>query len=118
MNIIFGTENADLARDKYTVLELDTFQFPDNGPTITAYCTVEKIKFDQMPVVESMIRLHNDLITQYGHRNWSTCLDLISRLRGFWNEELDSFYDDLELRIQQHIESPPESDWSPIIVKN
>jgi hypothetical protein len=118
MHIIFGKEQADKLDEKYTVLQLDTFKFPNDGPIMTAYCTVEKIKFDQMPMVDSMSNLHGDLITQYAQRNWHSCLELIDRLHGFWNGEVDSFYDDLRLRIQQYIETPPGPDWSPTILKD
>ncbi len=117
MHIIFGKENAQLAQHKYTILELDTFRFPNNGPEITAYCTVEKIKFDHMPLVENMTRLHQDLIKNYAQRNWATCLDLIGTLQGFWNGEVDSFYQDMHTRLNEFMQNPPPADWSPIIQK-
>ena len=46
MNIIFGDNVAELAREKYTVLELDTFLV--DGQTATAYAIVEKIPLLEM----------------------------------------------------------------------
>ena len=117
MNIIFGKENADRVEDKYTVLELDTVQVGEHGPAITAYCVVENMKFDEIPMIESMQALHQDLVTKYQSRNWTTCLQIIKRLRGFWNGELDSYYDTLELRIQQLLEQLPDDSWTPVIQK-
>ena len=37
MNIIFGTEQAEKLRERFTVLELDTFTFGNGGPDVTAY---------------------------------------------------------------------------------
>ena len=43
MNIIFGTEMAQQAQDRYTVLELDTFNLMPTDQVITAYCLVESV---------------------------------------------------------------------------
>lgn len=117
MNIIFGKEHADNLADKYTVLELDTIRFPNNGPEITTYCVVEKINFNNVPMLESMTKLHQSLMTNYRQRNWSTCQEIVSKLIGFWNGELDTFYEDLLKRITTYQENDPGPDWSPVLIK-
>lgn len=115
MNIIFGKEHADRLKNKYTVLELDTVQVAGTEDTVTAYCIVENIDLDDLPMVESMQNLHQDLIVKYQSRNWSTCLELIRRLRGFWNGELDSYYDTLQQRVENLLEEHPGANWSPVV---
>ena len=116
MHIIFGKEQATELATKYTVLELDTFEF-DSGAVVTAYCTVETIPLEELVNLEQTTKQHADLIINYGLRNWSGCLTAIADLRGKWRGELDTFYQDLESRIHSYVLSPPPADWTPIIAK-
>jgi hypothetical protein len=115
MNIIFGAEQAEKLRERFTVLELDTFSFGINGPEITAYCVVEGIPMDKLPLVESWQQLHRALLTNYQQRNWTYCNTLIEQLMGTWNSEMDSFYNEINNRITRLIEENPGEDWTPVI---
>ena len=115
MNIIFGIEQAEKLRERFTVLELDTFTFGTNGPNVTAYCVVEGISLDKLPLVESWQRLHEALIKNYQQRNWTYCGTLIEQLTGAWNSEMLSFYDEIQSRIDRLILENPGNDWTPVI---
>lgn len=117
MNIIFGKEQADALANKYTVLELDTIQFGENGSIITAYCTVENIPFDELPESEQRKIQHQHLLLNYRGRAWEDCLTAIDELTGKWGGELDSFYSNLKSRIENFIINPPSADWTPVIQK-
>jgi hypothetical protein len=117
MNIIFGKENAERLKEKYTVLELDTIKFGNTDSAATAYCIIEDMNFDEIPMIESMQTLHADLIVKYQSKNWTTCLEIIKRLQGFWNGELDSYYTVLQQRVENLLEDPPGPEWSPVIQK-
>lgn len=118
MNIIFGSEQAKELSNKYTVLELDTFQIGLQGPTVTAYCTVESIPIEELAQLESTVNQHLHLMINYRLKNWADCIKGIDALKGKWRGELDSFYQDLESRVKVLIENPPPADWSPIIIKD
>ena len=115
MNIIFGTEQANKLREKFTVLELDTFSFGINGPEITAYCVVEGIPLDKLPLIQSWQQLHQALIKNYQQRNWNYCNTLIDQLTGAWNLEMDSFYNEIGNRIARLIDENPGEEWTPVI---
>jgi hypothetical protein len=100
MNIIFGTQMAQQAKDRYTVLELDTLNLVPTGETVTAYCLVETVPITEMPAVTSLQDLHSNLMTEYRKQNWRYCEDAIAHLTGKWHGELDSFYTELYQRIQ------------------
>lgn len=117
MHIIFGKEQADELSNKYTVLELDTFQFGKSGPVVTAYCTIETVPLEELATLESTKNQHRDLMINYNLKNWSACLNAIKELQGKWLGELDTFYQDLENRVQGYVIMPPPEDWSPIIQK-
>ena len=100
MNIIFGTEMAEQAKERYTVLELDTFNLLPTDQVITAYCLVETVPIEEMPAIESLKDLHSNLMAEYRKRNWHYCEDAIAHLTGKWHSELNSFYTELYQRIQ------------------
>jgi len=117
MNIIFGDEQATQLAEKYTVLALDTFKFGQDGPHMTAYCVVENLSLAELPMVDSLQKLHSDLIANYKNKQWNYCGQVINRLRGSWSGELDTFYDELQKRIEQYKENDPGEHWSPVIEK-
>lgn len=117
MHIIFGKQQAEELSQKYTVLELDTFQLGENGPLVTAYCAVETIPLEELPLLSQNKILHEHLLINYRGRAWNDCLLAVQNLTGKWRGELDSFYQDLSSRAQLFIDNPPPADWSPVILK-
>jgi hypothetical protein len=114
MNIIFG-EALDTIPDNYVVLELDTFVLPPDHKTVTSYCVVEKIALQDFPVLESYKKVHADLIQAYRDQNWEYCEHAIKGLLGRWNGEVDSFYDNLFVRVQELKTNPPSEEWTGYI---
>ena len=115
MNIIFG-EAAESVTDNYTKLELDTIKVA--GKTFTAYCLIESISLGDFPMLENNITMHGELMKQYRLRNWDFCLSNIKLLKGRWNGEVDSFYNELESRIEKYKQNPPCHGWDGIVEKN
>jgi hypothetical protein len=116
MNIIFKDNTANLDQ-KYTVLDLDTFRFPD-GSLHTACCVVENIPITELPQTDSLKQLHANLIKNYGIRDWNYCEQAVEQLMGKWGGELDSFYQDLISRIQLLKTHTLDDSWSPVIPKS
>jgi hypothetical protein len=115
MNIIFGDNIAELAREKYTVLELDTFVIEDRDQTATAYAMVEKIPLLEMTTLSHYQDLHDNLMREYRKRNWKYCEDAMGHLRGRWGTELDSFYSELHQRIQNLKTQSLDDSWTGAI---
>lgn len=118
MNIIFGSEQVDNLRDKYTVLELDTIRVIPGDYTDTAYAIVETIPIQDLPRLSFQIELHKNLMTNYRKRDWNFCSQAIENLIGAFGNELDSFYEDLQTRINNYKENDPGDNWDPTIIKN
>ena len=115
MNIIFGnTHNLD---SKHIVLELDTIRIGINGPEQTAYCVVENIPFQEMPIVESLKESHQTLINEYRAQNWSKCERIIEQLTGMWGGEVDTFYEELSKRISLLKTQTLDESWTGVIIK-
>jgi hypothetical protein len=118
MNIIFGDNIAELAREKYTVLELDTLVMSGRDQTATAYALVEKIPLEEMATLDQFKDLHHNLLKEYRKRNWKYCEDAIEHLKGRWNAELDTFYNELHERVQTLKTQSLDDNWTGMIVKS
>ena len=117
MNIIFGDDAAKELKNKYTVLELDTVRIQLDGRKFTAYAVVESIAIDDLPLVEGWTNLHQSLMTNYRKRDWNFCEQAIEQLSGKWGNELDTFYLELQSRINNYKDIDPGMDWDPTIQK-
>jgi hypothetical protein len=116
MNIIFGN-HVEKVQDRFTVLELDSFDIGNTGTVVTAWCVLDQIPLTEMSLVEPLIKVHQDLMIQYQAQNWNFCKDALKQLYSRWNGEVDSFYSDLESRVNHYIENPPGLDWTGRLVK-
>lgn len=117
MNIIFGRENALSLGEKYTVLELDTIKLP-NGQQVTAFCAVENIPITDMPKIDSMRSLHENLLINYRKKDWNYCTQALEHLIGFWGQELDTFYMNISSRIASYTEQDPGEGWDGVLDKS
>ena len=114
MNIIIGKENVEPIKDKYIVLELDTITVEGKEP-FTAYCVVDSIPSLDLNVTKSYTDLHTSLMENYRKRDWNFCEQAVEQLMGFWNKELDSFYEDINARIQDYKTNDPGPEWTGFI---
>lgn len=115
MNIILGKENAELAQDKYIVLELDQIKVQGTEDPVQAYCLVDRVPIERVPMIDQFRELHNKMMQNYRRRNWKFCQDALEHLVGQWNGEVDTFYLDLDKRIKQYQENGVEDTWDGII---
>jgi len=116
MNIIFK-ENLPGTEQKYTVLDLDTFAFPD-GSLHTACCVVENIPITELASTQNLKELHDNLIKNYALKNWNYCEQAIEHLMGKWGGEVDSFYAEFKTRIGRLKTQDLDDSWSPVIPKS
>ncbi len=117
MYIIFGDDQVANMREKYSVLELDNFRIGPQGPIVKAYAVVENISIPDLPLVESWTNLHENLITYYRKKDWNFCEQAIEQLVGAWGSELDSFYAEIQSRVNNYKENAPDEDWDWVIEK-
>lgn len=116
MNIIFGDAVKNIPNN-YTVLELDTFRILPGGRLVTSYCLIENIPLSEFPFLETNKKTHQALMEEYRKRNWTFCSQAIAALTGAWNREADSFYKELQTRIDDFAKNPPPADWDGAVVK-
>ena len=108
MDIIFGRENAERLREKYTVLDLETVE--KDGVSLEVFCLIpgEKIGITDLPQLDNWIKLHNDFLNGYHKKEYGYCRQAIEHLTGKFGGELDSFYEEILKRINST--EAPKSD--------
>ena len=101
MEIIFGRENAEKLREKYTVLDLETVTMQD-GNSIEVFCLIpaDKIGLPDLPQLESWVKLHHEFLAGYHKKEYDYCKQCIEHLRGKFSGEVDTFYDEILRRIE------------------
>ena len=117
MNIIFRSDLVAEIADRYTVLELDTLLFSGSSTPITAYCLIETVGLEEYVTLDRFRELHNNMMKNYRLKNWKYCEDALEHLMGKWRGELNSFYDDVAIRIKEYKEADPGENWAGIIEK-
>lgn len=117
MNILFNASVTDYMADHYILLELDTFRRADETETVTAYCLVEKPAFDELVNIQAYKKTHADVIKYYKQQHWDYCEQAIQGLVGHWGGELDTFYQDLLVRVKTYKEIDPGPEWDGVIVR-
>ena len=100
MDIIFGRENAEKLREKYTVLDLETVE--KDGHSIEVFCLIggDKISIGDLPQFEQWITLHNDFLHGYQTQQYDYCRQCIDHLTGKFGGEVDTFYEEILKRIE------------------
>ena len=100
MQLIFGRENAEKLRDRYTVLELETLE--KDGISLEVFCLIpgEKIGIPDLPQLENWTKLHNDFLYGYHTQQYQYCRQCIEHLMGKFGGEVDSFYQEILKRIE------------------
>lgn len=110
MNIIFGQAVYDQLVANHTLLELDTFTHPETLEKTTAYCVLDAASLNTEALfnLDKYTEIHAALMSNYKKQNYRFCHQAIEALRGAWGGQLDSFYDELEQRITNTLETSHE----------
>ena len=92
MNIIFSRQVADELKQKYTVLELETFEV--EGKILETFCVVppEAISMQDLPVLTKQVELHEQFVLHLKKKDYTFCRSAAEHLLGKFGGELDSFY--------------------------
>lgn len=106
MNIIFGRENAERLREKYTVLDLEILE--KDGVSLEVFCLIpaEKIALPDLPQLENWVNLHNDFLHGYETKQYNYCRQCIEHLMGKFGGEVDTFYEEILKRIDSEENNP------------
>ena len=117
MHIILGKSNARDLEVKYTVLELDMIKFDREKPPEPAFVVLENIPLEELSELDHYTHLHAKLVENYRKKNWNFCEQAIEHLLGRWGQSVDSFYQELRIRVDKYKKQDPGEDWDYTIHK-
>lgn len=102
MQIVFNREVAEQLRERYTVLELETFKAGLDETEVTAFCVVpaEKLAFIDL---EQQTENHVAYLTALNNKQWATVVGFYDTVRGMFGGELDSFYSETVSRANLYL---------------
>jgi len=115
MNILLEPDITEEIKEKYLLLELDSFRVAESSQPIRAYCLVEFIQPDDMVTISQWVDLHANLMPEYRKQNWNYVEQAIEHLMGRWNSQLDSFYQDILARVKDMREQTLDEAWDGVI---
>ena len=95
MQIIFDEKLVPGLSEKYTVLELDTIMQDGLPAPITLHAVIENVPILEMPMLDNLKELHEQLIGHYKLGDWHLVPHAVEPLMGKFNGELDSFYQEV-----------------------
>ena len=104
MNIILQNQLTEEIREKYILLELDTFQFTSDDNPVKSFCVIENahVQLPDYPQLEHIQDLHQNMIKNYQIKNWKFVEDALEHLVGKFKGEVDSFYHVINERIKKY----------------
>lgn len=117
MHIILENETVTHLKEKYTLLEIDQFQLEPGADPIQAYCVLDHLQVKDLFNLEEQANLHQQLIDNYRVQDWKSCERDLLKLQGCWNGQLDTFYEEIAVRIAKYKQQDPGADWTPVIQK-
>jgi len=115
MNILLEPQITADMRERYLLLELDSFRVAPREEPIASYCLLDRLDLGEMLVMQQYLDLHSNLMPNYRQRNWNYVEQAIDHLHGRWNHQLDSFYDTIRQRVRDLQANDPAEDWDGVI---
>jgi hypothetical protein len=101
VDIIFGRENAEKLREKYTVLDLEIVKREGAELEVFVLIPADKIGLGDLPQLEQWVKLHSDFLNGYHSQQYNYCRDCITYLMGKFGGEVDTFYEEILRRIDK-----------------
>lgn len=117
MQVIYGEEHVSKFKDKYVLLELDTFNVAGKLVPAFAVISASSISLGDLPQIEHWKQFHAKMMNGYKTKQWAFVIDCVANLRGKWGGEIDSFYDEMKNRVESIQEQGIDSTWTPEIIQ-
>jgi hypothetical protein len=117
MNIILGDDAYNTVKEKYIVLQLDTFCIA--GSEVPSYCVLDAgdIPLSEMEQLPLWQENHKKMVENWHRGNFNFCEQMIEHLMQRWGGHLNSYYTTVYGRIQDIKGNDLPEDWDGIIVK-
>ena len=116
MYIVYKESDIKQLQQKYLLLEMDTIKVSETQ-IITPHCVIvsDNVSLHEVSEINAKGKLHRELIERYKNKDWNECEELITKLKGSFKGEVDSFYNTLSKRIINYKENGTLDDWTNVI---
>jgi hypothetical protein len=106
MQIVFNPASVEEIRQRYTLVELETFYVAESTVPLTAFCVVpvEKLAFTDLDKLEEQKANHQVFLNALRNSQWDLIIKYYDTVRGSFGGELDSFYGEIVSRANLHLE--------------
>jgi hypothetical protein len=106
MQIVFNPESVEEIRQRYTLVELETFDVPGSDVPLTAFCVVpvEKLAFMDLDKLQEQKANHQVFLNALRNSQWDSIIAYYNIMRGSFGGELDSFYSEIVSRANLNLE--------------
>ena len=110
--IIVGSQTANVAKDKFAVLEIDFVAVKGKKEPEVVYAIMGRDDLANSGRFQRWRDLNIEMLSYYRRRDWDSALAAIERGRSFDEEQrFATLYDVYSTRIRTFQKSPPPDDW-------
>ena len=110
--IIVGSQTANVAKDKFAVLEIDFVAVKGKKEPEVVYAIMGRDDLANSGRFQRWRDLNIEMLSYYRRRDWDLALAAIERGRSFDEEQrFATLYDVYSTRIRTFQKSPPPDDW-------
>ena len=116
MYIVYKESDIKQLQQKYLLLEMDTIKVSETQ-IMTPHCVIvsDNVSLHEVGEINAKGELHRELMERYKNKDWKECEELITKLKGSFKREVDSFYNALSKRIVDYKENGVADNWTNVI---
>lgn len=112
VKIVLGQKTAQLVKDEYFVLELDTIAVKGKTQGVTIYTVLGRN--DEVSATKADRQMHEAMLTLYRQQRFDQAIKFCQELTGRFDGEMDHYYDVWQQRCEEmkHVGLP--QDWDSV----
>lgn len=112
--IVLGPITAKRLGDEYFTLELDCIAVKGKTEGVTIYTVFYNPTESELGLWQHDKTVHNKMLEYYRKQNWDTAIELVNKLKGSFNGQMDNYYDLWIERIEEMQVANLSADWDGV----
>jgi len=114
VKIVLGPVTAERLGDEYFTLELDCIAVKGKTEGVTIYTIFQNPSESEKSEWVLGKELHGLMLDYYRKQQWERAAGLVNSLKGYFNKQMDSYYDIWLERIEEMKDAKLPSDWDGV----
>lgn len=108
VKIVLGPMTADMIKDEFAIVELDTIAVKGKKEGVKIYTTLDWADYNK-----GFVETHKEFLKYYYEGNWKSAMSYAKGLQHCFNNELEHYYEMMMERIEEYKKTPPK-DWDGV----